>query len=1786
MAEIKNSFLRSKMNKDLDDRLIPNGEYRDAQNISVGKSEDDDIGSLETVLGNFELTSTDLASAAGGVNGLNPLLPIHAFDMEVIGYLEDENSNKVYVFATNYKDTTGPNYVSQPVFISGSTKRCIIYSFDTKTPATINILIDNIFLNFSTTNPVQASIIEDLLFFTDDRNQPRKINVTNTEGYYTEESQISVAKYNPYTVISLVKKTESIVLAAQTTTSTPLSTQTNVIFIELSTGNANVVLWFSQNPGGTLVATVGGVTIADNGTPSLVTGVANSGSQITFNSNVTVAATDLITFTLPITSTVFNVAPNQGITLGMSVSSISSTGDDKIEGGDFITVAAISATYDRITLSSAPPLAAKNPASGDQFTFLSSTMTDASSVTNWPGDPDYLEDRFVRFSYRFQFDDGEYSIMAPFTQIAYIPKQKGYFFKGDEDAAYRSTILQWMENEVNNIELLITLPEVFSTSTNGQQITVTPKYKIRSIDVLYKESDALVAKVLENLDVSQVIEASTNNIFTYNYQSRKPYKTLTEDQTVRVYDRVPVRALAQETAGSRIIYGNFTDIYTPPGDLDYEVRIVEKDTNLFDNWVEYPNHTLKQNRNYQVGFVLADKYGRQTPVLLSPVKTASTVGYLGSTIYSPYNTSFSNIKQWFGDALQVAVNSSVPGGFSGSAFPNQPDFQTGTPGLYAVRASNDGYNTFNATPASKPSFNITNKTYTFTLKDAGVTPVKSDYLRGEYVDYVEITNVDASNAPVYVVTCDGPVNEEIYSQTLASTATDLKYAYTLNQTGWYSYKVVVKQNEQDYYNVYLPGILNGYPNQSFSAPVDPINDPIPFPSSEDGKTANIVLFNDNINKIPRDLSEVGPDQKQFRSSVELFGRVTNNTVSTNIQYFPGTQTDTAISISTAKDAGAIYAELTPSNGTAITPGGQDNLYQIETDPLLARLSTNVNIIANTAGIGRDSDNMRPFLAIYETEPVESLLDLYWETATEGLISDLNADVDTGSVGATGFTATGYEQFESMSHATYVTNWFAPTTAEGVVLDGLGAYTFIGTDQVALNAIVSIPISAGWTIVAGNEGSNSPNGVAGVNGGAPKFILEQDMQTVSGNRFKYRLKLNIPNNDNAFVYKFGSDANDVYTFTLPLTTSTSGVVSGPVSSSFNGSLTNVTPAFVPATLAAIFKDVDQGSSIASPFIDYAAINGSVNNDKTNGLSFTITSGNDDGFFTLDAPSGKLFQTNGASSTPYGTYTLVIQVCDATQAGTPPSADTNTICNPQTQVITIGPERLNTGVKSLNCLTGGRGSGTVPPLAAAWPQTGSGSGAGGTMQFTAPNESDNVYYNKSGGRAVSGIWYLGDGAARTGYSTGANQNWEGMTIVGAKATENGGSSAPYAPGNPWKLGGALTGGTVAISCNVSIDNADPTGINGFTQFLAGTTQFRVYYKSGLVTTADSPDNTVVPVDTNAQTMVISSAAPTIPIEAGMVINDTNTPGTRYGTVISVNSATSFQVVITVQIPAQAGGINLTFSTIWSLATDANNNRRNYTPNSRGSNLQTYLLNTAKSSWPTGGGVSFAQFIFAFDKAGDYAILLDEASTFTGTEAGQRMVTWVNSNDLNYSDCVIEGGARFPVPTVVDGLAQAIPYAYGSSTNAAGSGDPTCAFSNSNILYSPVPYGEYVLQWFTNTTFTGIWTEMPDGTTLNTGGFNSDNNWFGFKPQCYTNDSNVVVCSPYRETTAVDSEYTISARITTATGKKYLPTSSVSPITIDSCDHLTTGKSSWSQYCNPANSTLSCEPVARKFPYALST
>ena len=57
MPELKNAFIKGRMNKDLDERLVPNGEYRDAKNINISRSEGSDVGAIENILGNTVITN-------------------------------------------------------------------------------------------------------------------------------------------------------------------------------------------------------------------------------------------------------------------------------------------------------------------------------------------------------------------------------------------------------------------------------------------------------------------------------------------------------------------------------------------------------------------------------------------------------------------------------------------------------------------------------------------------------------------------------------------------------------------------------------------------------------------------------------------------------------------------------------------------------------------------------------------------------------------------------------------------------------------------------------------------------------------------------------------------------------------------------------------------------------------------------------------------------------------------------------------------------------------------------------------------------------------------------------------------------------------------------------------------------------------------------------------------------------------------------------------------------------------------------------------------------------------------------------------------------------------------------------------------------------------------------------------------------------------------------------------------------------------------------------------------
>lgn len=1226
MAEIKNTFLQGKMNKDLDDRIIPNGQYRDALNIQIGKSEQDDIGAAQSIRGNsLVIASQDDSS------------------LQCIGIFMDNNNNKIYRFLTNYTDPV-PAQINLPEYDNNPPEDGYVMkitSYDTISNTSVT-LVQGLFLNFATNKECQitgVNLIEDLLFWTDNRNQPRKINVNlanptklATPTYYTTETHISVAKYAPVEPISLIRKAQATV-----------DTLTSANELELDT-----------------------VT---------------------------------------------------GITVGMTVIG------EHIDISDYAIVTDI--TGNVVTLYQAYPAAV---AVGDVLTFATSTMSDQADVPSWPGDPDFLEDKFVRFSYRIKYDDNEYSIMAPFTQIAYVPKQKGFFINKDESNAFQSTVVRWMENNVNNIELLIPLPDM------GNR--VADSYKIQEIEILYKESDSLAVQVVDTIEVGEISNSAIDtNIYTYKYQSQKPHKTLPESQTTRVYDTVPTRALAQESSGNRIMYANYYSNYTPPSSINYNTAVSNK-SKVYDSFIEYPNHTLKQNRNYQVGFILSDKFGRQSSVILSTVDIAQTGSLIpaqfgGSTVYAPYISSIDDVtpRNWPGSALFTIINSQIN---------SERDIQNGTPGLYATP-----YNWPNA-GFSIIASSIVDNTYVFNLDSTpgrkSAVPPAGAYLRGRYTDYVEILSSDPSGPGLeYTIVTDGPISDIYeYDPTILSPIPDTKFGYLINPIGWYSYKVVVRQQEHDYYNAYLPGMLNAYPLQqttgsqvTYSGATPTLNNGIniaDFPTNEVNRTAHIVLINDNINKIPRDLSEVGPDQKQYRSSVELYGRVENtysisepflaaisgsntnvieyvtatyptlfseievgdaiysdanssssapwywntfitkieedtpntkiyistkNSFSTadslyivkgdNKQYYPTRKADIVSSIANANDFNFLQNSVDNIQGTAGL-----NLYQLQTNSLIGRIST-------SEAIGEEGTYMVPYLGVYETKPVQSLLDVFWETSTTGLISDLNYDVVTGFDGPIEINEFGRGFIESQSKDD-------PRILGGPT--GVAGSSWITDNIYPLNqsGIKVMTTSASIDSVFTSTGL-SGNSVAGSFG-----IIESPLG--SGD---YRIYIK----DN-FQFLHTSLTENKYTFNVSFVYNN---ISYPYS--FEISLENEEPAFLSPGTNIEVSSVNVNTVIGN----IHAVNGS-SLDLTNGLWWEIIAGNDGGYFSINQTNGELTLL---SLPPVDIYTITVQVTDAVSFANPLSpaelvtagaATFSSISVSDTIVIKSIPAQLNSNIRGYN------------------------------------------------------------------------------------------------------------------------------------------------------------------------------------------------------------------------------------------------------------------------------------------------------------------------------------------------------------------------------------------------------------------------------------------------------------------------------------------------------------------------
>lgn len=216
------------------------------------------------------------------------------------------------------------------------------------------------------------------------------------------------------------------------------------------------------------------------------------------------------------------------------------------------------------------------------------------TLSNNGGDENNLEDKFLRFAYRYKHVDGQYTAISPLTEVAFLPREFSFDFSEGSNTS--------MVNRYNSVDI------EFNTGSED----------VVEIELLYKESSSNNLYVIETFKKEDELwEDSVTQSFTFD--NTKSKRVLPENALLKLYDNVPKLALALEKIGSRIAFANYTENYNiedcegNPIKMDFTALV--RTTGVTEGQAV---PTCKSNRDYEIGIVYKDSStGRMTTVLTS-----------------------------------------------------------------------------------------------------------------------------------------------------------------------------------------------------------------------------------------------------------------------------------------------------------------------------------------------------------------------------------------------------------------------------------------------------------------------------------------------------------------------------------------------------------------------------------------------------------------------------------------------------------------------------------------------------------------------------------------------------------------------------------------------------------------------------------------------------------------------------------------------------------------------------------------------------------------------------------------------------------------------------------------------------------------------------------------------------------------------------------------------------------------------------------------------------------------
>tara|TARA_Y100000401_G_scaffold24830_1_gene17176 strand:- start:931 stop:6504 length:5574 start_codon:yes stop_codon:yes gene_type:complete len=604
MPEIKNSFVQGRMNLDLDERLIPNGEYREALNVQVSTSEDSDVGSVQNVLGNKLLVSY------GEESGVNELL--------CVGSISDEKNNRFYWFVVE----------------ENNVKSAIIeYNVDLQQATPIIVDTSNTVLEFSEENYITGiNIVDDFLFFTDGVTEPKKINIeqfrinqhtnlgVNSDFFVLGENkgpikkeQITVIKQKPTKppVLEFIKKD----LSYDKFSNPDLIQIIPVTLAGLQTGD--VITSSSNIPPIKFSLPMTTVFPANTSTNAYIDNAGNNYPAGTYSyairdslAGVFFQVNDVLLLSDP---NLVGTLPNNA-QLKIKIDNIFYEGGGAPTSGGTVTEDIV-ARIDYTVLSVTDPI----PITDVSYNFIVENLTRI-----------LFERGFPRFAYRYKYQDGEYSAFGPFTEVGF---KTGEFNIHPTREPYNSA----MENSITRIDL-------------KDFVTYDIPEGVVEIDLLYKPENSTTVFSLDTIKPKNVdgtnnvtwttVDGSASTVSLYNSSPNASdtgffsistdiiYAAIPENQLLRPYDNVPKRAKAQDFTANRLIYGNYTQNLKL---TDFENKITVSHIDRADYYgllsQDGSKPSTKSLRTYQVGISFLDLYGRETPVFSAGNTSSVTIPF-------------------------------------------------------------------------------------------------------------------------------------------------------------------------------------------------------------------------------------------------------------------------------------------------------------------------------------------------------------------------------------------------------------------------------------------------------------------------------------------------------------------------------------------------------------------------------------------------------------------------------------------------------------------------------------------------------------------------------------------------------------------------------------------------------------------------------------------------------------------------------------------------------------------------------------------------------------------------------------------------------------------------------------------------------------------------------------------------------------------------------------------------------------------------------------------------------